>query len=69
MHLSIFIKKHLFYGEFLGGGSRDLADFASIHVEAERYDLFQGEFSTGWVKRILQLLRDLLPVPERRILS
>lgn len=57
----------LFYGEFLAGSSRDLTDLVSILVKAQRYDLLQGEFSTGFIKGALQLFTDLLPVSERKV--
>lgn len=46
---------NLSYGELLAGSPRDLTDAVTILVEAQRYDLVQGEFSAGLVKGALQL--------------
>lgn len=45
---------------------RDLIDAVTLLVEAQRYDLLQGDFSVGLVKGALQLIAGPGPVPERK---
>lgn len=65
--VSVMERLNLLYGEFLAGRPRDITDLVSKLVKAQRYHLLQGEFSTGVVKRALQVFADLLPVPVKPI--
>lgn len=57
-------RRDLFYEELLAGGPGDLADLVGVLVQAQRYDLLQGEVGAGVVEGALQVLTDLPPVPE-----
>lgn len=57
-------RRDLFYEELLAGGSGDLTDLVGVLVQAQSYDLLQGEVGAGVVEGGLQVLTDLLPVPE-----
>lgn len=57
-------RRDLFYEELLAGGPGDLTDLVGVLVQAQRYDLLQGEVGAGVVEGALQVLTDLPPVPE-----
>lgn len=57
-------RRDLFYEELLAGSSGDLTDLIGMLVQAQSYDLLQGEVGAGVVEGGLQVLTDLPPVPE-----